>query len=175
MDLDGERHACGAFEKHRFVLDAIGAEDEVGERLVRDDALAGVVGLGQVDGGGRVFRRRVLVALEGEVEKQCGRGVAAKSSAARRVDDRLAADEIVGQLARVLEVRVGLHVDDLEFRRLCAREQPERHKRHCRPSSDFARTRSNPIGFPNRDGVVHDAPLSFCLEALPRRLQPSFF
>ena len=58
MDVDGERRAGRVLEEDRLVLDALGAEDETGERLVDDDLLAGVVGLGQVDGRGRVFRAR---------------------------------------------------------------------------------------------------------------------
>ena len=84
MDLDGERHAGCTLEKDRLVLEPLGAEDEVGERLVRDHAVAAEVSLSEIDGCGCIFRRSVLLALEGEVDEQRGRCVASRRSAARR-------------------------------------------------------------------------------------------
>ena len=78
-----------ALQEHGLVLDAVGAEDEIGERLVGYDLLAGMPGLGQVDDRRRIFGRSVLVALEGEVEKHAGRRVAAERPAPRRVDQAL--------------------------------------------------------------------------------------
>ena len=49
-----------AVQEHGLVLDPVGAEDEIGERFVGDDGLAGMAGLGQVDDCGRVFGRGVL-------------------------------------------------------------------------------------------------------------------
>ena len=75
------------------------AEDEMGEGLVGDDLLAAVRSLRQVDGGGGVFGREVLVAGESEVDEQAGRQVAARRAAARRVDQPRGADQIVRQRA----------------------------------------------------------------------------
>ena len=87
------------------MLDAIGAEDEMGEGFVGDDLLAGMAGLSQVDGRGRVFGGGVLVALEGEVRNRpvavSPPGAPPFGASTRRV----AADEIVRQFARVLEKR----------------------------------------------------------------------
>src|SRR5579863_9449571 len=44
MDLDGERHAHRPFQKYHFVLEAVGAENEIGERLVGDNLLARTAG-----------------------------------------------------------------------------------------------------------------------------------
>src|SRR5208337_5378947 len=95
MDGDGERHAGRALEKDRLVLDAVGAEDEMGEGFVRDDLLAGMAGLSEIDGRRRIFGGGVLVALEGEIDEQARCRVAARSAALRRIDERLASDEIV--------------------------------------------------------------------------------
>jgi len=79
------------------VLDAVGAEDEVGEGLVGDELLAGMADLSQVDDRGRVFGGGVLVAFEGEVQEQPGRRVARRRPTLRGVNQGLvAADEIVG-------------------------------------------------------------------------------
>ena len=55
MNVHLQRHAGGVLQEKRLVLDAVGPEHEIGETLVRDDLLSGVVGLRHVDGGGRVF------------------------------------------------------------------------------------------------------------------------
>src|SRR5271166_181614 len=114
MDDDKERHAGRALEKDRLVLDAIGDEDEMGEGFVRDDLLAGMTRLGKIDGRRRIFGGGVLVALEGEIDEQARCRVAAGGAALRRIDERLASDEIVRQLSCMLEKGVGLDVDDLE-------------------------------------------------------------
>src|SRR5271165_3683513 len=102
MDGDGERHAGRALEKDRLVLDTVSAEDEMGEGFVRDDLLTGAASLGEIDGRRRIFRGGVLVALEGEIDEQAGCRVSAGSAALRRIDERLASDEIVRQLSRML-------------------------------------------------------------------------
>jgi hypothetical protein len=44
MNLNGERHTCRALKEDRFVLDPVGAKDEVGKGLVGGDG-AGAPGL----------------------------------------------------------------------------------------------------------------------------------
>ena len=118
MNLNGERHAGRAFQEDHFVLNPVGAKDEIGERPVGGDRLTGTTGLRQVDDRGRIFRRGVLVALEGEVDEEAGRRVAAERAPFGSVDEALAAaHEIVGELARVFQKRIGFDVDDLELRR----------------------------------------------------------
>src|ERR1700674_567705 len=73
VHADDERHAGRRFEIDRLVLDAIAAEDEMSEGFVRDHLLPGAAGLGEVHGRGRIFGRGVLIAFEGEVEKEAGR------------------------------------------------------------------------------------------------------
>ena len=129
MDHDGERHAGRGLQEHGLVLDPVGAEDEICERFVGDDRLAGMAGLRQVDDCGRVFGRGVLVAREDEVQEQAGRRVAPQRPALGRVDQALpVAHEIVGQSARVLEKCVGLDVDDLEVGRLNAADNDANEK-----------------------------------------------
>src|ERR1700691_4281942 len=89
MNLNGERHASRAFEEECFVLSPIGAKDKVGERSVGCD-WTGAAGLSQVDDRGRVFRRSVLVALEGEVDQDARRRVAAERPPFGSVDKALA-------------------------------------------------------------------------------------
>src|SRR5271165_2991359 len=93
-DVDGERRAGRTLEEDCFVLDALGAEHEAGERLVDHNLLAGDGRLGEVDRRSCVSGREVLVAREDEVEHDAGRGVAARRAASRRVDERRSADEI---------------------------------------------------------------------------------
>ena len=116
MDLDGEWHAGRGIQEHRLMLEAVGSEDEIGERSVGDDRLAGTAGLSQVDDRGRIFGRSVLVTLEGEVDEQAGRRIAAQRAPFGGVDKALAAAyKIVGQFARMLQKRISLDVDDLEL------------------------------------------------------------
>jgi hypothetical protein len=83
MYHDVERHAGRGLQEKGLVLYPIGAEDEISERFVGDDRLAGTAGLGQVDDCGRVFGRGVLIAREDEVQEQTGRRVAPQRPALR--------------------------------------------------------------------------------------------
>jgi hypothetical protein len=62
LTFAGDRRAGSVLDQEDFVLNSVGAEDEIREGLVRDD-LAGAAGLGHADGCGRVFGRCVLVAV----------------------------------------------------------------------------------------------------------------
>ena len=118
MNLNGERHASRAFQEDRFVLDPVGAKDEVGERSVGGDRLTGTAGLREIDDRSRVFGRSVLVALEGEVDEEARRRVATERAPFGSVDKALAAaHEIVGEFARVFQKRIGFDIGNLELRR----------------------------------------------------------
>ena len=121
------------------MLNSVGAEDEVGERSVCGDRLSGMASLREINDRGRIFRRSVLVAFEGEVDEKAGGRVAAQRAPSGSVNEALAAaHEIVGQFARVFQKRIGFDVDDLELRRPGASSQRERDNRRC------GATRANP-------------------------------
>lgn len=108
------------------MLDSVRAEDEVGEGLVGDELPAGAAGLNEVDDRGRIFGRGVLVALKREVQEQPGRRVAFEGPALGSVDQGLAAaHEILGQLVRALQKRIGFDVGDVALRGLTAADKRE--------------------------------------------------
>src|SRR5580700_7624908 len=130
MNLNGERHASRAFQEDRFVLDPVGAKDEVGERSVGGDRLTGTAGLREIDDRSRVFGRSVLVALEGEVDEKARRRVAAERAPFGSVDKALdATHEIVGEFPCVFQDRIGFDIGNLELRRSSAPSQYERDNR----------------------------------------------
>ena len=121
-------------KRRRLVLDAVGAEDEMGESFVRDDLLTGMAGLGEIDGRRRIFGGGVLVALEGEIDEQPRCRVAAWSAALRRIDDRRDGGELDrDQAAATMKRPIRLFAGGRRRRRRCSANAASRLAPSPRP------------------------------------------